>query len=63
MLLAEVAAASADVSASSARTAKTERIVVVLQAAEPDEIAVVVAWLAGELPQRQIGVGWAARRP
>jgi DNA ligase-1 len=62
MLLAEVAAASADVSASSARTAKTERIVVVLQAAEPDEIAVVVAWLAGELPQRQIGVGWAALR-
>ena len=27
-----------------------------------DEVATVVAWLSGELPQRQIGVGWAALR-
>ncbi len=25
-------------------------------------VAVVVSWLSGELPQRQIGVGWAALR-
>ena len=25
-------------------------------------VAVVVSWLSGDLPQRQIGVGWAALR-
>ena len=30
--------------------------------AMPDQVAVVVCWLSGELPQRQIGVGWAALR-
>lgn len=62
MLLAEVAAASADVSATSARLAKTERLAALLRAAGPGEIPIVVSWLAGELPQRQIGVGWAALR-
>jgi ATP-dependent DNA ligase I len=62
VLLAEVAAASADVGAMSARLAKTERLATLLRAAGPDEIALVVSWLAGELPQRQIGVGWAALR-
>ncbi|GFG54618.1 hypothetical protein MAGR_60590 [Mycolicibacterium agri] len=26
------------------------------------QVAVVVSWLSGDLPQRQIGVGWAALR-
>jgi DNA ligase-1 len=30
--------------------------------ASADEVPVVVAYLSGELPQRQIGVGWAALR-
>ena len=30
--------------------------------ADPKLVAVVVSWLSGELPQRQIGVGWAALR-
>jgi DNA ligase-1 len=30
--------------------------------ADPTLVAVIVAWLSGELPQRQIGVGWAALR-
>ena len=29
---------------------------------DPKLVAVVVSWLSGELPQRQIGVGWAALR-
>jgi len=60
VLVADVAAASADVGATSSRLAKTDRIAEVLRAAGPDDVAVVVAWLSGELPQRQIGVGWAA---
>src|SRR6201998_467676 len=29
---------------------------------DPHQVAVVVSWLSGDLPQRQIGVGWAALR-
>jgi DNA ligase-1 len=61
-MLAEVAAASADVGATSSRLAKADRLATLLRAADPDDIATVVAWLAGELPQRQIGVGWASLR-
>jgi DNA ligase 1 len=60
--LAEVAAASADVGATSSRLAKADRLAAVLRGADPDDIATAVAWLAGELPQRQIGVGWASLR-
>jgi DNA ligase-1 len=60
--LAEVAAASADVGATSSRLAKADRLATLLRAADRDEIATVVSWLAGELPQRQIGVGWASLR-
>jgi DNA ligase-1 len=66
VLLVDVARASADVGASSARLAKIARIADLLRLAGADEdarlIAVVVSWLSGELPQRQIGVGWAALR-
>jgi DNA ligase-1 len=62
VLLADVAAASSDVGATSSRLAKIARLAELLAAAGPDEIAVVVSWLSGELPQRQIGVGWAALR-
>lgn len=66
MLLADVAAASTEVAASSARLAKIERIATLLARAAADgdaqAVAVTVSWLSGELPQRQIGVGWAALR-
>ncbi|WP_395307379.1 ATP-dependent DNA ligase [Mycobacterium sp. AMU20-3851] len=63
MLLAEIAATSTAVGALSARLAKVTRVAETLSALDsPAEIAVVVAWLSGELPQRQIGVGWAALR-
>ncbi|SBS77046.1 putative DNA ligase [uncultured Mycobacterium sp.] len=63
MLLDDVAAASADVSATSSRLAKVARIAELLTGvSDPRLVAVVVSWLSGELPQRQIGVGWAALR-
>jgi DNA ligase-1 len=64
--LVEVAAASAEVGATSARLAKIARIADLLGHAgtetDPRLVAVIVSWLSGELPQRQIGVGWAALR-
>jgi DNA ligase-1 len=64
--LVDVAAASTEVGATSARLAKIARIADLLRrvGAEGDAklVAVVVSWLSGELPQRQIGVGWAALR-
>ncbi len=63
MLLAEITATSTEVGALSSRLAKVTRVAATLSALDtPAEIAVVVAWLSGELPQRQIGVGWAALR-
>ena len=66
MLLIDVATASAEVGASSARLAKIARIADLLaRAGERGDarlVAVIVSWLSGELPQRQIGVGWAALR-
>ena len=50
------------VAAHSARLAKVDAIASALRDAVSDEVPVVVAWLSGELPQRQIGVGWAALR-
>jgi len=64
--LIDVATASAEVGATSARLAKVARIADLLRSAGAEDdtklVAVVVAWLSGELPQRQIGVGWAALR-
>jgi len=64
--LIDVATASAEVGASSARLVKIARIADLLTSAGGDgdarQIAVIVSWLSGDLPQRQIGVGWAALR-
>jgi DNA ligase-1 len=64
--LIDVAAASAEVGATSARLAKIALIADLLRRAgtedDPKLVAVLVSWLSGELPQRQIGVGWAALR-
>ena len=66
MLLVEVARASVEVGAASARRAKIARLADALRLAgtaeDPRVVTAVVAWLSGELPQRQIGVGWAALR-
>jgi len=65
VLLADVVTASTEVGAQSSRLAKVSRIAALLGAAaagDAHRVAVVVSWLSGELPQRQIGVGWAALR-
>src|SRR6202522_4479274 len=62
VLLAEVAEVSRAVAGASGRLAKIAAIADALRMAGPDEVPIVVAYLSGELPQRQIGVGWAALR-
>jgi ATP-dependent DNA ligase I len=62
VLLAEVAEVSRAVAGAAGRLAKIAAIADALRTAGPDEVPIVVAYLSGELPQRQIGVGWAALR-
>jgi ATP-dependent DNA ligase I len=62
VLLEEIAETSAAVAASSARLAKVERLAACLRRLDPGEVHPAVAFLSGELRQRQIGVGWAALR-
>jgi ATP-dependent DNA ligase I len=60
VLLAELALTSEAVAATSRRGVKIDKIAALLRAATPAEVPVVVAFLSGELLQRQIGVGYAA---
>ena len=62
VLLDDLVRTSEAVAATSARRAKIEAIANLLRRAEPAEVPVAVAFLAGELRQRQIGVGYAALR-
>jgi ATP-dependent DNA ligase I len=64
VLLIDVATTSAEVGGSASRLAKIARIADLLgrAASDPMLVAIMVSWLSGELPQRQIGVGWAALR-
>src|ERR1700677_559949 len=62
MLLAEIASVSRVVATTSGRLAKIEALAGALRAAGPLEVPIAVAYLSGELPQRQIGVGWATLR-
>jgi DNA ligase-1 len=62
MKLAELAAATAAVGSTRSRLAKTAALAEVLRRAPDDELAIVVAYLTGNLPQRQIGAGWASLR-
>jgi DNA ligase 1 len=61
MLLAEVVAASRDVAATPARSAKVARLADALRHAGA-QAEVVVPWLSGELRQRRTGIGWATLR-
>src|SRR5271166_2496524 len=60
MLLDSVVRTSAVVAASPGRLAKIEEIARLLRAVPAAEIPVAVAFLSGDLTQRQIGVGYAA---
>jgi ATP-dependent DNA ligase I len=62
VLLAELVEASEAVGATRSRLEKVERIAAVLERLSPAEVGAGVAFLSGELRQRQIGVGWAALR-
>ena len=57
-----MADASEAVAATSSRLAKIAVLATALHDAGPAEVTIAVAYLSGELPQRQIGVGWATLR-
>jgi DNA ligase-1 len=58
----DLVATSAAVSATSSRKAKVELLADALRRLGPEEIVPGSAYLAGELRQRQTGVGWATLR-
>jgi ATP-dependent DNA ligase I len=60
VLLSDLVRTSEAVSLASGRRVKIDEIAGLLRRATPDEIPVAVAFLSGELRQRQIGVGYAA---
>ena len=62
MLLAELAATSETVAGASSRLVKVDALAGVLRRLAPGEVVPAVAYLSGELRQRQIGVGWASLR-
>jgi DNA ligase-1 len=62
MLLADLASTSRQVASTRSRLAKVDAIAECLRRARPDEIAIAVSYLSGELRQRRPGVGWAALR-
>ena len=62
MQLADVVATSRDVAATPSRNAKIARLAALLRGAAPDQAAIAVSWLVGDLPQGRIGLGHAALR-
>ncbi|MEE1757488.1 ATP-dependent DNA ligase [Streptomyces sp. SP18CS02] len=59
MLLARLAEVSQQVAATSARSSKIATLAALFSAASPEEAPLVIAYLAGRLPQGRIGVGWS----
>jgi len=57
MQIAELAATSAALAATSRRGEKTDRLAALLRRLTPEEIPAAVAWLAGSLRQGRIGLG------
>jgi DNA ligase-1 len=62
MHFADVVATSGDVAATRSRLAKRDALASLLRRAEPDDVDIVVTYLAGEVRQRRTGVGWASLR-
>ncbi|HET7714359.1 MAG TPA: ATP-dependent DNA ligase [Bauldia sp.] len=62
MLLNDLVDASSRVRATSGRLAKIGHLADLLRRAGPDEIAIAVSYLSGEVRQGRIGVGYAALR-
>jgi ATP-dependent DNA ligase I len=62
MRLARIADTSAEVASTSSRLDKIALLADCLASATPEEVAIAVDYLSGELPQGAVGVGWAALR-
>src|SRR5437588_4303874 len=62
MLLSEVVETSVAVGATSARLGKVQHLAATVRRLQPEEAAVGVAFLSGQLRQRQVGVGYASIR-
>jgi DNA ligase 1 len=62
MLLTDLVATSAAVAATRSRKAKVQAMTAALRGVAPAEAPAAAAFLAGDLRQRQIGVGWASLR-
>jgi len=60
VLLSELVRTSEAVAGAPGRRVKIDELAGLLRRAAPDEVPVAVAFLSGELRQRQIGVGYAA---
>ena len=58
-LLATLVGASARVAATSGRLTKVRELAAALSALQPDEIEIAAHYLAGEIPQGRIGIGYA----
>lgn len=56
--MSQVVQASQTVRATTSRKIKIKTLAELLAEAAPDELAQVVAWVSGELPQGRIGTGW-----
>ncbi len=59
MLLARLADVSEQVAATSARSRKIAVLADLFAATPPAEVPLVIAYLAGRLPQGRIGIGWS----
>ncbi|MFE4177347.1 ATP-dependent DNA ligase [Streptomyces sp. NPDC056909] len=62
MMLAPLAHVSREVAQTSARSRKISLLAGVFRTAGPEDVPVVIPYLAGRLPQGRIGVGWHALR-
>ncbi|MEV0123155.1 ATP-dependent DNA ligase [Streptomyces sp. NPDC050703] len=59
MLLARLAHVSKEVAATSARSRKIALLAELFGAAEPEDVPIVIPYLAGRLPQGRLGIGWS----
>jgi DNA ligase 1 len=59
MMLARLAHVSLEVAATPARNRKVALLAELFREAGPDEVPVVIPYLAGRLPQGRLGIGWS----
>ncbi|MER5178410.1 ATP-dependent DNA ligase [Streptomyces sp. NPDC002896] len=62
MLFARLVRVSKEVAATSARSRKISLLAELFRAAEPDDVPIVIPYLAGRIPQGRLGIGWSVLR-